>query len=337
MEPAKPQPPAARESKVMAFLRKIFGQTPKGRLYRSAAEQAGLMKKGPVKEEIDMSKGLMDEPIQMLKKASKKKFDRDRTIKNTAVSLGSMGVGRAGSSVISSTVGGPLMSGFRRGIKNFEPATKQETDALKKALNTKATVKVYKTKVPVSLALPSQGTRKLQNIAFQRDLGELTYKTLARNNKKRGLPKPIKNLVALSPDMNKLPIVAHELGHSTKKFRMPAGRLLYGIGKGAPLGGIAVASIADPDSKASKYAPLAVGAASLPVLYEEGRASLMADKGLKRIGVSKKTLKAARGTLGKAYGTYLVSALAGVGGTMLARKTKKLFKNDSKKLKRIKG
>ena len=323
----QPKPAEKKESAIIRFFRKLF-ISPKGKLYTKAGEKVGLLKKEVVEEAKELKEDAMKMkiPEALLKKQSSSNRGDDYT-RSLAAGLGASSFGKGVANLAKGIPQGMLLSGARKTVAPLEAATADEVTKLKKILKTDAQVHVWKNKTPVSLGYPSRGSRLQGGIAFNRQMSPGRVKALRR----KGL-NPIPNLVAVSPDMNKLPIIAHELGHSAKQFRMPAGKLFYMAGKAAPAVGVLVAGFADPDSKKSKYAPLGVGLASMPVLYEEGRASTLGYKALKKSDASKKVLRAARGSLSKAYGTYLVGAAGAVGATMLARKARQLLKTKEPKL-----
>ena len=261
-----------------------------------------------------------------------RKSRTDYNIRNIAAGLGSVGVGTQAAGLAKAVPNALMVSGLKKGLVKFKQTPPKVTDEIQKALKTDAKIHVWTNKRPVNLAYPSRGTTSFKNIAFNREMSKGRFARLKAQGK-----TPIRNLVAVSPDMNKLPILAHELGHASTAFRMPAGKLLYAVSKKAPLIGTLVAGFSDPDSKKSKYAPLGVGVASLPVLYEEGRASTLGYRALKKAGLKQpKTLKATRSILGKAFGTYALAAAGGVGATMLARKARRLLKNRERTLKKVK-
>lgn len=125
-------------------------------------------------------------------------------------------------------------------------------------------------------------------------------------------------------------MMAHELGHGRLRestlgkiighARMP-GQLLGG------LGGTAMATFADPDSKVSKYAPLVGAAGMLPTIADEAYASLKGYGALKRMGYAPEALGHARRQLGKAFGTYATAAIPLVAAPYVIRKIKKHYKN----------
>jgi hypothetical protein len=335
------------ESAIMRFLRK-FLKTPKGNLYTKAGEKAGLMKKEVVEGASSLVEKAMKIPDKLLgKEAAQKRYRpfqkkpeylkrqqkqvSDYKTRSVAAGLGASALGTTAAKWGKSIPNTVMVAGIDKDLAKFTKADPTDVAKLKSILKTDAEVHVWKNKVPVSLGFPSRGTQPIRGVAFNREISQGRVDRALR----RGQPKPIKNLVAVSPDMNKLPIIAHELGHSAKAFRMPAGKLLYAVGRKAPMVGALVAGFSDPDSKKSKYAPIGVGVASLPLLYEEGRASRLGYGALKKGGFGKDVLKATRSSLGKAYGTYLLAAAGGIGATMLARKARKLLKKREYKPKGV--
>lgn len=129
--------------------------------------------------------------------------------------------------------------------------------------------------------------------------------------------------------------IAHELGHARlhNKSKLLSKALLAARlgGMASPLIGTVAAASADPDSAASKYAPLAAGLSTVPTLADEAYASIKGYGAMKRLGYGKEALKGARGSLGKAFGSYLAAmTLPAVLAPYLTRKTKQYLTADAK-------
>jgi len=121
-------------------------------------------------------------------------------------------------------------------------------------------------------------------------------------------------------------LMAHELGHgrlrTTGVGKVIAGLRTPGMALGG-LGGAAMATFADPDSKISKYAPLVGGLGALPTLADEAYASLKGYGAMKGMGsYSPEALRTARRQLGKAFGTYAAAAVPLVAAPYAIRKIK---------------
>ena len=120
---------------------------------------------------------------------------------------------------------------------------------------------------------------------------------------------------------------AHEFGHAlfggsgvgklTRAVRLP-GFMLGNIA------GATTATIADPDSTASKLSPLMSAAGMAPMLGEEAMASINAIKSMRRTGVfSPAQMSLAKKQLGRAFGTYGLSlGLPAIAAPYLIRKFK---------------
>lgn len=120
-------------------------------------------------------------------------------------------------------------------------------------------------------------------------------------------------------------VMAHELGHGRLR-ESGAGKVIAALRRpgmiAGGLGGAAMATFADPDSKASKYAPLVGGLGMLPTLADEGYASLKGYGAMKRLGYGPEQLRAARRQLGKAFGTYATAAIPLIAAPYAIRKIK---------------
>lgn len=113
-----------------------------------------------------------------------------------------------------------------------------------------------------------------------------------------------------SPD--NLATLMHEAGHAQGTGVLRHARAVGGIAgmplKWLGLGGGLLAE--DPRKRQALYGASLAGTAmqTLPTLAEEGRATLDAFRSAKRLGLSGRMNK---GTLAKAYGTYLAGTVAG--------------------------
>jgi hypothetical protein len=120
---------------------------------------------------------------------------------------------------------------------------------------------------------------------------------------------------------------AHEFGHAmfgnstigklTHALRAPAA---YAGG----IAGMTSATMADPDSTASKLSPLMGAAGVAPILGEEAMASINAIKSMKRTGLfSPQQMSLAKRQLGKGFGTYALGmGLPAIAAPYLIRKVK---------------
>lgn len=131
--------------------------------------------------------------------------------------------------------------------------------------------------------------------------------------------------VHIPPKRMALDILAHEFGHATRYSPNSFGALrravpvsaLAALGHSAGLlGGLAV----DPDSNSQAAGLLAAQALlSTPQLAEEGYASIRAIRGLRKLQasgeLSEAAIKAAKGRLLRAFGTYGAAAAGGLLGT----------------------
>ena len=146
--------------------------------------------------------------------------------------------------------------------------------------------------------------------------------------------RALKHGIVLAPKNTGAHITAHELGHA----RFGSGRIggaMQSLRTRTPMalraaGGVApliAASVADPDSAVSKYAPVAGAALAAPTLIDEAAASIGGYRGMRRAGYSPQALRTARRQLAKAFGTYAVPLGAmGVAAPMVARALKKRTK-----------
>lgn len=111
-------------------------------------------------------------------------------------------------------------------------------------------------------------------------------------------------------------VIAHELGHiwmrknpaiaaALRKTLAPAKQI-------GTLGGYGMALAGSRGSVVVKAAPLVAALGQMPHLIDEAGASLKALHTMKSLGYSPAQMSAARGMLGRAYGTYLLNAAAHV-------------------------
>jgi hypothetical protein len=127
-----------------------------------------------------------------------------------------------------------------------------------------------------------------------------------------------------TPDLD---ILSHELGHAGGKLvNSKTGVLLRALNTRAPIltgfGTYArtLNNLENPDNANNTGANVITAAGAIPAvstLGEEARASLVGLKRLKEMGLSPEALKVARGRLGKAFGTYALSAAGMHGGANL--------------------
>lgn len=120
-------------------------------------------------------------------------------------------------------------------------------------------------------------------------------------------------------------VLSHEFGHATGKRLLPliAADKLLRVGK---LGLLTSTAFTDPEGTLSKATPYLIGAAGLPLLAEEARASYKGLKGLKTIGRGKgawRTLLPALGTY--AAGTTLPAVAAEIIRRRRVDRDKELF------------
>jgi len=127
--------------------------------------------------------------------------------------------------------------------------------------------------------------------------------------------------------------IAHELGHAGVR-ESSLGRALGTARRFSALGSIGAtgsALLADPDSAVSKYSPLLAAAAYAPTLIDEGAATFLGDRGLRRLGVDKAVQSGYRkGTL-KGFGSYSLAALLATGSPAVVRQVKKVLLNRKEK------
>ena len=155
-------------------------------------------------------------------------------------------------------------------------------------------------------------TPLFENYAKQIGVHPDSIKEWAKNEAEKALTTG----AALVPMDSGPHIAAHEFGHTlfgksnvgrvTQALRIPA---LLGL-----VAGNATAAVSDPDSTASKLAPLMAAAGVAPILGEEAAASLHALKLMKNMGYAPEAMSTARRQLGKAFGTYAV----GMGAPLIA-------------------
>ena len=109
----------------------------------------------------------------------------------------------------------------------------------------------------------------------------------------------------------------------------------------AAVAGTAAAVIADPDSKVSKLAPIIPGVPVAAMLADEAGATILGDKGLRRLkslggkplSASKKKaiLRGFRKNMLKGFGSYGIIGGGLVATPYLARKAKQWVRNQGKK------
>lgn len=123
-------------------------------------------------------------------------------------------------------------------------------------------------------------------------------------------------------------VAAHELGHGKFRQAIP-GRVTAGlrpvglaVGGGVPT----LMALGDPDGGLSKSAPWVGAAASLPTLVDEGMASYHAIQGMRRAGFQPQQVSRGVRQLGKAFGTYGLSAAGMVAAPAVTRHLMKKYK-----------
>lgn len=123
-------------------------------------------------------------------------------------------------------------------------------------------------------------------------------------------------------------VAAHELGHGKFRQAIP-GRVAAGlrpigltVGGGVPT----LMALGDPDGGLSKSAPWVGAAASLPTLVDEGVASYHAIQGMRRAGFQPQQVSRGVRQLGKAFGTYGLSAAGMVAAPVVTRHLMKKYK-----------
>lgn len=131
-------------------------------------------------------------------------------------------------------------------------------------------------------------------------------------------------------------VLSHEMGHATKDLSKYIKRKAI-FDKLAPLvglPGLLGTSFLDPESTAAKIAPWTSVLPHLPVLYEEGRASLKGYRGLRSIGKGRSALLSQI----PAYLTYLgAAATPGIGAELVRRyKLKKKKEKEAEPTERLK-
>lgn len=124
-------------------------------------------------------------------------------------------------------------------------------------------------------------------------------------------------------------VVAHELGHA-KLHKSWLGKATTGIvgGAASTIGQPAAVAMAatDPDSRASKWAPVVGAASQMPRLVNEGLATYHGYRGMQQAGFSPEQLAKARTQLGRAYGTYASKLIPAVGLPLAMRGIRKFTK-----------
>jgi len=142
---------------------------------------------------------------------------------------------------------------------------------------------------------------------------------------KKELSKALKGGLSMASPETGGHLMAHELGHGRLRTS-GVGKVIGALrGPGMALGGLggaAMATFADPESKVSKYAPLVGGLGALPTLVDEAYASLKGYGAMKGLGYSPEQLGHARRQLGKAFGTYATAAIPLVAAPYAIRKIK---------------
>ena len=119
-------------------------------------------------------------------------------------------------------------------------------------------------------------------------------------------------------------VAAHEMGHlafeGTRLGKLTRG-LRNPILMGATVGSGYLANKADPDSTASKLAPLVAATGLVPTLGEEAYATVKGLSGMRRAGYSSEAVRQGAKQLGKAFGSYgLKYGLPAIAAPMIIRK-----------------
>lgn len=248
---------------------------------------------------------------------------RDGTAANIASGLAiTGGVGVAGR-----TMAGGMGQSLQKDIaKNRMSTTQAEAEKIRKAMGTTSGVHVIKGgNAGQAVHIPRGGSAPK---IFSK-MEKMQYNAM-------GIPEEVvergmKHGVSVAPGGTGAHIAAHELGHG--KFRQGrVGKTLSNLRMpGSLAGGIGASMLAantDPDSTASKISPLIGAAGSVPILADEGYASVKGYKTMKRMGYNKAALKTGRRQLAKAFGTYGLGVAAPMMAAPLAiRKFKQWRKN----------
>lgn len=131
-------------------------------------------------------------------------------------------------------------------------------------------------------------------------------------------------------NFNSVPVLAHELGHVAdfKKFN----KLKYHLRTKTPIVGLLGAKglLFSTDKDAAKYAPAVYFAGHLPVLYQEGKASVIGRKAIKDFFGSAKA-RSANKHLAYAFLSYLVKGLLPAAGLYAANKISDNINEKSRK------
>jgi hypothetical protein len=147
------------------------------------------------------------------------------------------------------------------------------------------------------------------------------------------LPKTTRG-VSIAPTQVGPHITAHELGHG-RFSQGKLGRAAIGakrflgthqtaVGRASAIGSYGMA-LQDPDSAASKLAPVVGGLRHLPTLVDEAGATFHGLRGMKALG-----MKGGKASLAKAFGTYAAAAAPSVLGPAGVRQFMKYKKNKAK-------
>lgn len=240
-----------------------------------------------------------------------------------------LGIG-IGSSMVGRGLAGAVGQNLQEDVARSGLTTTQaEAEKIRKAMGVKSGVHVVEGggHLGQAMHIPKGGSTP----KFMRSVERAMYEQ--QGIPREAIEKGFKEGISVAPGSGGAHLAAHELGHGKfrqgrvgqflAKARMPGGLV---AGFGAPI----LAGAADPDSTASKLAPVVGAAGVAPLLADEGYASLKGYRTMKRMGYNKAALKAGRRQLLKAFGTYGLGVAAPAIAAPVAIRAFKKWRQKSK-------